>query len=382
MDHTLSIIIPCYNCEKTLREAVDSCYRQNLQEDEFEIVMVDDGSSDGSWSLIQQIATEHNNIKLIQHEENRGGGAARNTGIKGSQGEIIYCLDSDNIFADNSVGKMLDFLESTDADGVAFYERRFFFGDNTQSYESKFCDILDRQIQLEDMFSEAVIMLDNFFFKKTAYEETHGYPEHHGFDTQAFEIEFLAKKLRVLICPNSVFYHRQNQPGHKSYYVREYEKGHISINTFLAFETILELFNDELIELFINFDVFKKNTHGLSENLRSAICAHVQDGNQLLKGDASRSVATKCFIAMSKSLLQHDFETAHEYYVQCLREYGMTPLLLFSLFRIEFGLVGDNTNNLDKTVLQNLSSYGLITKPTYKTIPQYLKPLYKLYKKL
>ena len=165
----LSIIIPCYNCEKTLREAVDSCYTQELSNDEFEIVMVDDGSSDDTWTLMEQLATERPNIRLVFHEINKGGGAARNTGIKEAQGQIIYCLDSDNVFAPNSVLPMLDYLDEKKVDGVAFYERRFFFGTNLKRYNTHI-NISKEIITLIDLFNKSNTLLDNFFFTKTSFK--------------------------------------------------------------------------------------------------------------------------------------------------------------------------------------------------------------------
>src|SRR5680860_542870 len=147
MSLKLSIIIPCFNCESTLREAVDSCFQQNLKEADFEILMIDDGSEDKTRNVMELLAAEHKNVHLIFHKKNKGGGAARNTGIHNAKGEIIYCLDSDNVFAPYSVKPMLEYLVTSATDGVAFHERRFFLGNNKKKYKSHF-NITDTTITI------------------------------------------------------------------------------------------------------------------------------------------------------------------------------------------------------------------------------------------
>lgn len=275
----LSIIIPCYNCEVTLRESVDSCYTQEMELHDFEIIMVDDGSKDGTRALMQQLATEHTNITLLFHPENRGGGAARNTGIKQSSGELIYCLDSDNVFAPKSVKSMIEYLSQSGADGVAFYERRFFLGTNLNKFTVKLNPILDRIIRLPDLFNESNTLLDNFFYTRKAYERTSGYPEHHGFDTQCFEMRFLSGGNTVRINPDSIFYHRQamNEP---SYFERVHNSGLFSVNTMVIFEEIFHLFKPEVQNELIDFPIFSQNiSHG--KNISDFLKLKILDGEEI-----------------------------------------------------------------------------------------------------
>ncbi|MEI7425100.1 MAG: glycosyltransferase family 2 protein, partial [Candidatus Staskawiczbacteria bacterium] len=106
----LSIIMPCYNCQSTLAEAVVSVFVQSLKIP-FEIIMVDDGSTDGTQRLILELAQKYPEIKTLIHEKNRGGGAARNTGIKNSSGDLIFCLDGDDILPPAMLPRLLNFLD-------------------------------------------------------------------------------------------------------------------------------------------------------------------------------------------------------------------------------------------------------------------------------
>lgn len=262
---TLSIIIPCYNCASTLREAVWSCYRQNLSLTEFEIIMVDDGSKDGTWELIQQLSQEHTNVRTLRHETNQGGGAARNTGIQAASGNIVYCLDSDNLFTDNSVAPMLEYQKLKQVDGVIFHHRRFFIDKNIHHYTTHTNTVLDRSITLEDLFDTSVTLLDNFFFTKEAYLKTVGYPTHHGFDTQCFEMRFLSVGNTAIVCPESTFLHRQNT-DEPSYFTRVHNAGFFSINFLLIFEDIMHLFTPAVREALIRYPIFEK-TRSSSDNV-------------------------------------------------------------------------------------------------------------------
>ncbi len=72
----LSIIVPCFNCENTVEQAVESIFRQESQLP-FDVTMVDDGSTDHTYVVLDKIKAQYPNIKLVRHPSNRGGGAAR-----------------------------------------------------------------------------------------------------------------------------------------------------------------------------------------------------------------------------------------------------------------------------------------------------------------
>ncbi len=108
-NHKLSIIIPCYNSAKTLEEALTSACAQELSIP-FEIVMVDDNSEDNTRELMKKLAGEYKNIRYFFHDTNKGGGATRNTAVAKSTGDLIFCLDSDDILTPGMLGKMVNML--------------------------------------------------------------------------------------------------------------------------------------------------------------------------------------------------------------------------------------------------------------------------------
>lgn len=94
----ISIIIPVYNTEKYLRDCLISIENQTYKD--FEIVLVDDGSTDGSVQFCDQYKKEHKNVVVI-HQKNGGASAARNTGILAASGDYIHFIDSDDILIKN-----------------------------------------------------------------------------------------------------------------------------------------------------------------------------------------------------------------------------------------------------------------------------------------
>ena len=105
----LSIIIPVYNVEKTLHRCVGSVLRQSFQN--FEMILVDDGSTDNSTTMVDEIARTDNRISVI-HQCNQGLSAARNTGIKAAKGRYNTFIDSDDFIAQDTYKGVMELLNA------------------------------------------------------------------------------------------------------------------------------------------------------------------------------------------------------------------------------------------------------------------------------
>lgn len=92
----ISVIIPAYNAEGSLERCVDSVLRQTLGD--LEVVIVDDGSRDGTGVLCDKLASRYARVRVV-HRENGGLSAARNTGIENARGSLLFFLDSDDYIA-------------------------------------------------------------------------------------------------------------------------------------------------------------------------------------------------------------------------------------------------------------------------------------------
>ena len=89
----ISVIIPVYNAEKTIRRCLESIMSSEYEE--YEVILIDDGSTDNSVSIISEFANRNRRIKIFT-QPNSGPSAARNKGLTLAEGEIIAFVDSDD----------------------------------------------------------------------------------------------------------------------------------------------------------------------------------------------------------------------------------------------------------------------------------------------
>lgn len=113
----LSIIIPVYNVEKYIRACVESILSQGLDEECYEIIIVNDGTKDKSMEIIADIIQAHKNITVI-NQENQGLSVARNNGIAAAKGKYILMPDSDDLLIENSLKPLLEKALESQADLV------------------------------------------------------------------------------------------------------------------------------------------------------------------------------------------------------------------------------------------------------------------------
>ena len=111
----LSIIVPVYNVEQYVRTCIESIYKQGLDEDRFEVLIVNDGTKDKSMEVIQDIIAQHKNIVVI-NQENLSLSVARNNGIAAAKGEYILMIDSDDLLIENSLSRLLDLALEEEVD--------------------------------------------------------------------------------------------------------------------------------------------------------------------------------------------------------------------------------------------------------------------------
>lgn len=115
----LSVVIPVYNVEKYLRQCVESVQNQGLSLDEYEIVLVNDGSTDSSLAVCEELVSKNRNI-VVFSQQNKGQSTARNLGYNISKGKYIYYVDSDDCLSSNFFRFLLEKMESENLDFVGF----------------------------------------------------------------------------------------------------------------------------------------------------------------------------------------------------------------------------------------------------------------------
>lgn len=114
----ISIIVPCYNCEKTINKTVESI-QQNSYAENTEIFLVNDGSKDKTSEVLDKLSKKYSNVRVI-NKENTGVSETRNVGIDACTGDYITFVDSDDYIINNCYKKISDILEKEDFDILYF----------------------------------------------------------------------------------------------------------------------------------------------------------------------------------------------------------------------------------------------------------------------
>jgi glycosyltransferase involved in cell wall biosynthesis len=117
MENIISIIIPVFNVEQYLNECLDSVLSQKLEN--YEVICVNDGSTDSSRHILQQYKQRYNNLSIVDRK-NGGLSAARNSGLKVATGKYIFFLDSDDFILPDTVREIINYAEKNNLEVVAF----------------------------------------------------------------------------------------------------------------------------------------------------------------------------------------------------------------------------------------------------------------------
>lgn len=110
MSELVSIITPTFNAEKYIRATIESVQKQSYQN--WEMILVDDGSSDGTVTIIKEFAQKDDRIKLKELSRNSGNGFARNVALEKAAGKYIAYLDADDLWFPLKLEKQIDFLKA------------------------------------------------------------------------------------------------------------------------------------------------------------------------------------------------------------------------------------------------------------------------------
>ncbi len=126
MNKTVSIVVPVYNAQKCIADTIMSVLEQTY--DDFELLLVDDASSDDSRAIIDGFARDNVKVRLLDNTEKKGAAGARNTGIKAAAGRYVAFIDADDLWLKDKLEKQISFMEKCDA---AFSFTGYEFADET-----------------------------------------------------------------------------------------------------------------------------------------------------------------------------------------------------------------------------------------------------------
>ena len=210
-----SIIIPVYNVKCYLEQCINSVLLQTFED--FEIILVNDGSTDGSSVLCDTISQNDKRIRVI-HKENGGLSSARNAGLKASMGEYVLFLDSDDYWTYSGLlSDAFGIINQTKADLIIFdyssdlkkinnkisnseLEYSFFKMSKEEAFRTLSCLSKIRSSACDKIYKSSIIKQDNFLFEEGVFSE---------------DIDWTARVLiattKICIIDRYAYYYRPNQ---------------------------------------------------------------------------------------------------------------------------------------------------------------------------
>jgi len=110
----LSVIVPCFNEESAIEESLNNLEKHLQDIDRWEILAVNDGSTDGTAGILEECAGKHPHLRVIHHEKNQGYGAALKTGIRRAAGELVAIIDADGTYPYDRIPDLFERAKSAD----------------------------------------------------------------------------------------------------------------------------------------------------------------------------------------------------------------------------------------------------------------------------
>lgn len=210
--YDVSVIIPVYNREQYIEESVQSILNQTYDVSKVQVILINDGSTDNSKEICENIQAKHNNIICI-NQQNVGVSQARNAGIKKAEGKYILFLDSDDILEKNSLRYLIDFFnEHYDEIDLVTYPMMIYENEKAKPkkhYRYKFYkngtgvyDLVENPYLGQSTIN---VIIKNLGEENVLFDKKMGYSEDEAFDTQV-----LMRKKKIGFCKEAIYIYRKN----------------------------------------------------------------------------------------------------------------------------------------------------------------------------
>lgn len=207
----LSIVIPCYNVISYLPECIDSVLKQLT--DQVEVIVVNDGSTDGSDILLQGYEGKHPNLKIV-HKKNGGLSTARNEGFRHASGDYMAWLDGDDLYKEGVIKKILACLKKNDPDLLIVNFERIWDDNGVQLMKSipqiKNNQLLDlkKNSIISKIYDHGEMYIWRYIFRREYYHKA-CFPEGFNFEDVRIFPHLISQCNSCFYLPLTVVSYRQ-----------------------------------------------------------------------------------------------------------------------------------------------------------------------------
>jgi glycosyltransferase involved in cell wall biosynthesis len=208
MDKKISVIIPIYNAERYLKQALDSVRFQSYRD--LEIVCVLDCPMDGSAEIVEGIAKEDGRIKPVYNSRNMGLPAARNIGVENASGEYMHFMDSDDLINPGFYETMINAAVDADADVAAcsvFYEKK-----PKQSVWFRKNEVLYGHEKIEKTFVPVLGWAWRYLIRKSLWVSRNlSFPDLVPMEDKPVMIPAIYYANKAVLCPSAVYFYKNRE---------------------------------------------------------------------------------------------------------------------------------------------------------------------------
>ena len=212
MDNTeelISVIVPIYNVYEYLSCCIESILHQTYKI--LEIILVDDGSTDGSERICNQYANNDHRVKVI-HQPNAGLASARNTGIANSNGNILSFVDSDDLISSNMINELYCLMKSKDADIVCC---NYAYVDQNNNVISVHKTTASKLMELNSNQANKLLLYDDYYkcyawnkiYRKRLFDGIH-YPDGKLYEDIQTTYKLFNMSNKIVYYPKALYYYR------------------------------------------------------------------------------------------------------------------------------------------------------------------------------
>lgn len=224
----ISIVIPVYNTAKYLSRCIKSVVEQELKN--YEIIIVDDCSTDDSYQMLKDLKNQFSHIKLFQNEKNMGCGFSKNVGLRHCTGKYMCFVDSDDWIKKGSLKKLLELAEETKCDAIYYgeeFRKEGQIGDDNNDTvdELTIKRVYENGIELfENMFDEkkVTVSASHYFIRRDAIGKNISFSENRINDDWIFSALFLCSIKKIIVLENDLYVYYQRTSGNITTQVKKF----------------------------------------------------------------------------------------------------------------------------------------------------------------
>jgi hypothetical protein len=231
----ISVIIPCYNAKAFLERCLNSLFSEKGSD--FEVILVDDGSNDGTLELVKDLSEKEPGLKLINLGKNSGAAAAKNAGARESQGQYLFFLDADTKVKDGWFKAITDFFANHPESGLAqakLLKMNSDIFDCAGDLMSNFGFLVERSRNAKDQGQfntcQPIFSLKTAgaVIRKDVFENIGGFDANYHIFWEDTDLAWRAwlSGWQVLFCPDLVVWHAYGTPEKTDRYYQDRENAY------------------------------------------------------------------------------------------------------------------------------------------------------------